>query len=125
MDKRRFLKLALGVGAAGLTMGLGGCVVPAPLPPGAGPVRPYDYYYYPDVNVYFAIASGFYYYPYRGRWFRRRRLPRHIVLTPRYRRPIFVGHPRPYRLNRRHLRRYGRGPFRPYRGRRGGRRRRP
>ena len=105
MDKRRFLKLFLGAGAVTATGALGACVPFAPYDPyQAGPR--YDYYYYPDVNVYYGISTGFYYYFFRNRWIRARRLPRHIVLVPRYRRPIFVGRPRPYRFNREHRRRY-------------------
>lgn len=104
MEKRKFLKLMIGASALAATGLTAGCVPVDPYRPYPG--TRYDYYYYPDVNVYYGINSGYYYYFTRRRWIRSRKLPRHIILLPRYRRPIFVGRRAPYRLNREHRRRY-------------------
>ena len=114
MEKRQFLRLLCGGGALVLTGALSACVEPYPVR--RRPVRyDPDYYYYPDVNVYFGIATGYYYYFDNTYWIRSRTLPRRIVLVPRYRRPIYVGHPEPHRFNREHRRRYRlAGPTRPH-----------
>lgn len=39
-----------------------------------------DYYYYPDVEVYFHILTGYYFYHDHGHWIRTKRLPTHIHL---------------------------------------------
>ena len=81
---------------------LAACVVEDPYPG----YRDYDYYYYPDVNVYFGLGSGHYFYVANNVWVRRRYLPPHIHLHPRYRRPVLIRDPRPYRFNKEHRHRF-------------------
>ena len=82
MQRRHFIRMLSGSAVTTLGLGLAGCVSydtypPAPARPYPGPY--YDYWYYPDVNVYFGIATGYYWYYGRNRWYRVRKLP------PRYR----------------------------------------
>ena len=68
---------------------------------------PYDYYFYPNVAVYFQISTGFYFYEDRGRWVRVRQLPSHIHLDARYRRQMVIRDPYPYVRYPEHARQYG------------------
>ena len=74
---------------------------PPPYAPGP-PSYYYDYYYYPDVSVYFHLYSGHYWYRDRGAWINTRILPPHIHLDHRVRRPIVIRDPRPYARWHRH-----------------------
>ncbi|GGB96672.1 hypothetical protein GCM10011352_23500 [Marinobacterium zhoushanense] len=68
-----------------------------------------DFYFYPDVSVYFGINSGRYYYRPHGHWISTYTLPRTIVLKPE-RRVIIKKLPRrsPYDRYRDHRNRYDR-----------------
>lgn len=67
----------------------------------------YDYYFYPNVAVYFQISSGFYFYEEHGRWVRVRQLPPYIYLDSRYRRHLNIRDPYPYIRYTEHARQYG------------------
>lgn len=94
--KRRTFLAALAAGATASACG------PVPVRHGPPPHAPgppsyyYDYYYYPDVSVYFHLYSGHYWYREREAWINTRRLPRHIHLDHRARRTIVIRDPRPY-----------------------------
>lgn len=104
MNRRTFMRgaslLAVGLSAAGLA----GCEVAV--------VRPaygrFDYYYYPDVNVYFHVWTGYYYYYVDGVWVRATVLPGYILLDPVYRQVLVIEDPLPYRHNAQHRQRYAR-----------------
>ncbi|MFC6671792.1 hypothetical protein [Marinobacterium aestuariivivens] len=65
-----------------------------------------DFYFYPNVGVYFSIRSGDYWYRPHGHWTRVRTLPSHIHLQPRHRVKLRLDHDRPYRHYDDHRRRY-------------------
>lgn len=66
----------------------------------------YDYYYYPNTDVYFHIYSGRYYYHAPKRWVRVKTLPKRIYLDHRYRVPLRVWNEKPYAHHREHRDRY-------------------
>jgi hypothetical protein len=99
---------------------LAGCVQrtagaqPAPLPYGlslcgASPDY-YDYYYYPQDEVYFHIRSEVYFYSDGGVWWRVRWLPDYIFLDPAYRICLRIMDVQPWRY---HYAVRGRYPPRP------------
>ncbi len=102
ISKRGFLRMLGAAGALAATAPLSACFVAAPVRTDWG----HDYYFYPDVNVYFGLATGYYYYPVNRRWIRARRLPPHIHLRPAYRRRLLVRGLNPYRYNTQHRRRF-------------------
>lgn len=65
-----------------------------------------DFYFYPNVGVYFSIRSGDYYYRPHGHWTRVRTLPSHIHLQPRHRVKLRLDRDRPYRHYDDHRSRY-------------------
>lgn len=80
-----------------------------------GPVRPvtqvhpadyYDYYYYPDVDVYYHLYLGHYYYRAGRNWVKVRVLPRHIYLDHHYRIPVHVTYEAPYAKHAEHREKY-------------------
>lgn len=104
MHRRRFVQLLTGSAVVALGSGLAACSYPEYYPR-----RPhYGYYYYPNVNVYFHIHTGHYYYRTGSAWHRSRSLPRHIKLDRHRRRHIYIREPRPYDRNREHRREYDR-----------------
>lgn len=107
MERRKLIGLLGGAGIAAIFPGLAGCYGPAPYgPPHPTPPQYYDYYYYPHVDVYFHIYTGWYYYRSGDVWRRTRRLPPHIRLDPRYRRPIVVRDDPPHRKYPEHRKTY-------------------
>lgn len=70
---------------------------------------PYQYYYYPDAEVYFDISRNVYFYFYGGRWIMSARLPRHIHIEIDDRVTLELDTDRPYSHHPRHLREYPRG----------------
>lgn len=104
--QRRYVLRVLAAGATlALGCGLGACTSSVYYPRSRWyryPYAYYDYYYYPDSNVYFHIYSGYYYYPYGGRWRRSRTLPRHFQLNPALRRRLQIHDRYPYARNHYH-----------------------
>ena len=105
-SRRNFLK-HLSLGALGLAgLGLAGCDETYPGPT----VRPvhssFDYYYYPDSNIYFHISTGTYYYYADGVWLYSRSLPSYFLLDPYYRFQIVIRDRYPYLRNNEHRRKY-------------------
>ncbi len=105
MERRKLIGLLGGACMAAITPGLAGCYGPAPYGP-PYPPQYYDYYYYPHVDVYFHIYTGWYYYQSGGVWSRARHLPPHIRLDHRYRRPIVIRDDPPHRQHPRHRKTY-------------------
>ena len=101
MNRRKLIGLLGGACMAAFAPGLAGCYGPAPYGP-PYPPQYYDYYYYPHVDVYFQIYTGWYYYRSDNVWWRARHLPPHIRLDPRYRRPIVIREDQPYRQHPQH-----------------------
>ena len=66
-----------------------------------------DFYFYPDVSVYFSILSGHYYHRSHHRWIRADTLPRHIRLNPRQRVKLRLHRERPYLHHQDHRARFG------------------
>ena len=108
MERRKLIGLLGGAGIAAIVPGLSGCYGPGDYGPPHPPPPPYyyDYYYYPPVNVYFHIHTGRYYYRSGNVWWRTRRLPPHIYLDPRYRRPIVIRDDPPYKRYPQHREAY-------------------
>ena len=107
MHRRQFIRLLSGSAAVALGFGLAGCTYDGDYPTRrriSYPAPDYGYYYYPDVNVYFHIITGFYYYHHGSVWHRSRRLPRHFHLNRHHRRRLYIREPRPYDRNREHRR---------------------
>lgn len=76
-----------------------------------------DYYYMPDIDVYYIVNSHMYVYPERGRWVTARYLPyryRNYDLYGMYKVVLVGGPHNPWIHNSRHHRDYGR--YRNYRG---------
>lgn len=103
MNKRDFLRLAWAGGMTACAGVLASCVEPVP----RRTVSAYDYYYYPDVDVYYWLDGGYYYYRTDRGWLRTRVLPPYIILNPQYRRPLLIRQPDPWRWNHRHRERLG------------------
>ncbi|MCB1764199.1 MAG: hypothetical protein KDI27_13815 [Gammaproteobacteria bacterium] len=73
-----------------------------------------EYYYYPNVGVYFHLFSGDYYYRDHDHWLRVRELPRHIHLDHRVRQNVVIREREPYRDYHRHQEQFRSPPkFRP------------
>lgn len=82
-----------------------------PTYPGPPPVRHYasdyhDYYYYPDVDVYFRLDSGHYYHRRNGTWISVDVLPRPFHLDRHHRVPLRLHGSRPYVHHHEHRERY-------------------
>ncbi|NVK39813.1 MAG: hypothetical protein HWE39_01100 [Oceanospirillaceae bacterium] len=69
-----------------------------------------DYYFYPDVGVYFSIRSGDYWYRPHDHWVRVRQLPSHYHLNHRHRVKLKLDRERPWRYYDDHRR----GHYRSY-----------
>ncbi len=92
-------RLVAGILGATLALAVAGCVVvPAHerYGPGGAVVEESDYYYYPDIEVYYSISTGYYFYRSGGVWVHARTLPRRYFLDPRYRVRIQAPRHRPY-----------------------------
>lgn len=70
----------------------------------------YDYYYYPDQQVYFEISSGYYWLHDHDRWQRVRYLPSHLRLHEHERVHIRLDTDRPHRHAAEHRERYRHRP---------------
>ena len=96
----------------------GGCVYDphynVPPPSARHYYDPYDYYYYPGVNVYFHFTTGFYYYHDRTRWIRTHILPPHIYIYPHDRVRIKIKSKEPYLRHNEHKERYTPRPMPKY-----------
>jgi len=106
---RRDLLYGLAIpGAVVLTLGLGACAVEHYGPPAYTeyPDYYYDYYFYPEIDVYFHIFTSDYYYRHDGRWWRARALPRTIWLNRRHRVLLHIKKDRPYDDYRDHYSKY-------------------
>ena len=104
MKRRSFI---LAIAAASVTLpGCAATPVYVNAPPGPPHRYYYDYYYYPDVSVYFHLFSGTYWYRDHGAWVNIRALPSHIHLDHRHRKPLVTHDPRPYRHWHDHSKRY-------------------
>lgn len=111
MQRRRFIRLLAGGASLALGVGAGACTYRNDYPRSGWyryPYAYYDYYYYPGVNVYFHIYTGYYYYYDDGRWLRVRVLPRHIHLNPAHRRRFHIRSSHPYERNQEHRREWER-----------------
>lgn len=106
MERREAIRGLVATAALAMT-GCGPAYYGRP-PPGPPPVPAwhYDYYYYPHVDVYFHVYSGYYYYVIGGAWRRTRVLPPHIHLDPRYRINLNIRDDRPYVRHSEHRRAY-------------------
>lgn len=113
MDRRGMFRILAG----GAAMALAGCA-PVYYGPEPRPDWRYDYYYYPHVDVYFHVYSGYYFYRDRDAWRRTRVLPSVYVLDPRYRVNLRIRDDRPYVRHPQHRQAYPPPPqFRPDRNR--------
>ncbi len=104
MQRRVFFRLLSGSALAAIGIfGLEACT----LQPSSYPDRPnYNYYYYPESNVYSHIRTGYYFFIVNGGWVRSRNLPRYIFLTPAHRRPLLIREREPYARNSEHRRQF-------------------
>jgi len=111
MERRKIIRLMGSTAVLALMPAMAGCVTERTVyrqapPPQYQPPVDYRYYYYPEVAVYFHIATGFYWYFIHGHWRRARRLPQHIHLRgPRY--TFVIRDEYPYQHYHDHRRRYG------------------
>lgn len=106
----RFSMLAL---AAALLVGATGCTVYPARPGGPAVAYPgyyYDYYYYPNVDVYFHVYTGDYWYRSGDRWISTRTLPPRFYLDPRYRRTLQIRDDRPVAHFDKYRKQYGPRP---------------
>lgn len=90
-------------------IGLGACVYdPGYTRPPAHAHSPHfnDYHYYPDVDVYFDLSLGYYYYRPGSTWVRVRVLPKHIYLDHRYRKSLHMEQKIPYVKHPEHRKKY-------------------
>lgn len=77
--------------------------------PAWGPVG-YNYvefYYFPDINIYYSVNQGLFHYPYRGRWISARYLPiayRNYDLYGLYK--VVLTDRNPWHYNKRHIHDY-------------------
>ena len=105
----KIIKLLTGSLAFIFVIGLGACVYdPHYKGPSARVHAPhfYDYYYYPNVGVYFDLSLGYYYYRPGKYWARVRVLPKHIYLDHRYRKSLHMEHKTPYVKHPEHRKKY-------------------
>lgn len=116
MTAMKFIKLLTGILTFILIVGLGACVYdPHYEGPSAHTHSPHfnDYYYYPNVDVYFDLFFGYYYYRPGKSWVRVRVLPKHIYLDRRHRIPLHMEHKTPYVKHPEHRKKYlPRGEYR-------------
>ncbi len=95
-----------------LVAGLSGCYWPIhEETPAYGPAYggyPYDYYYYPSVDVYYQLRSGDYFYrrDHNGRWLHARTLPPNFRLERRDRIDLRMDSNRPWERHDEHIGRY-------------------
>jgi len=73
--------------------------------------NPYDYYYYPNLSVYFHISSGYYYYREGTNWRRVRTLPSRYSLDSRNRVQVVIKSGKPYVKHDTHRTRYTTRPY--------------
>lgn len=111
MFRRDVLRLLSGGAVLAAGFGLSACTYVEGYPPPVRPVRPYpvspyEYYYYPSVNVYFHVRTGYYSYWHGGRWYRARVLPKRYYLSRFDRRRIYIRDRYPYSRNAEHRKRY-------------------
>lgn len=71
----------------------------------------FQYYYYPDAEVYFDISRNVYFYYYGGRWVMSARLPRHIHIEIDDHVILKLETDRPYSYHPKHLQAYPRGKW--------------
>lgn len=71
---------------------------------------PYDYYYYPSVQIYFNVATGYYYYRDGAIWLRTRILPSRYLLDSRDRVRVVIKSDKPYLWNEQHRATYQKNP---------------
>lgn len=75
-----------------------------------GPVG-YDYvqyYYIPELNVYYDVLNGMYIYPQRNKWIHAAMLPPHFGHFDIFRlHKVVINQMNPFRYNHQHLRKYG------------------
>ncbi len=117
---KRFLSRKVSLAAISATLLAGGALVAItgcadeyrvrPEPYRSVYYDPYDYYYYPDVSVYFHISSGYYYYRDGANWVRVRTLPAHFYLNDRNRVRLAIKSNKPYRYYKEHRTRYVSNP---------------
>ena len=69
-------------------------------------VGPWDYYYYPDIQVYFRYSTGYYYYYTDGTWLKSKILPPRYKLHHDRRVHLRIEDDRPYLHNREHVKKY-------------------
>lgn len=109
MAAMKLIKLLTGSLVFIFVIGLGACVYnPNYARPPARIHAPYfyDYYYYPNVDVYFDLSLGYYYYRSSKHWARTRALPKHIYLDHRYRKSLHMEHKTPYVKHPEHRQKY-------------------
>lgn len=83
-----------------LLLVIAGCVYVPPYDDRPG--YAYDYYYYPQVGVYFHLFSGDYYFRDGRHWVHKRVLPSRFYLDYRDRRPLVIRDETPYRYHDQH-----------------------
>ena len=71
------------------------------------PVYYYDYYYYPDVAIYYHVHTGYYFHFYNGSWRRTRQRPQYVRLDDRGRRSVVIREEVPYARHQEHRRQFG------------------
>jgi hypothetical protein len=103
--RRCDVSIPRGIAVLVLVIGIAGCAVEGPIPPGPVPYW-YDYYFYPSVGVYFNIHSGYYYYRSGGRWVHTLILPPTIRLDQKDRHSFRSKEPEPFRNDREHRDRF-------------------
>ena len=109
MAAMKLIKLLTGSLVFIFVIGLGACVYdPSYRGPPTRTHTPYfyDYYYYPNVDVYFDLSLGYYYYRSSKHWARVRVLPKHFYLDHRYRKSLHMEHKTPYVKHPEHRKKY-------------------
>jgi hypothetical protein len=106
--RRMFLAGFAVPAAAGLVLALDACAVKTypPAPFLDYPNYYYDYYYYPNVDVYYHLFSGDYFYRRNNSWYRTRSLPPNVWLNQRYRFQLHTKTDRPYEHDKEYYTRY-------------------
>ena len=107
------------IAAVGLVFLFTGCVYDPHYrgPPPRHPhyhIDAFDYFYYPGIQVYFHISTGYYFYYVQGRWHRSRTLPVHIHLYPHDRVKLKIRADKPYLRHHEHRQRYQSRPHPKY-----------
>lgn len=109
MAAKKMFKLLTGSLVFIIVIGLGACVVdPNYKGPPVHTHAPHfnDYYYYPNVDVYFDLSLGYYYYHPGKNWVQVRVLPKHIYLDYRQRIPLHMEQKTPYVKHPEHREKY-------------------